>query len=351
MATLETWNGRTAGQTDGDSPLDETLTDGIRLDLDHLRQVVYGDNEGSGTYHTPTWGHTHNGSDSNYITEIGAGAVSQSSLDSTTGVVSTNQPWVDLTLPGGEYGFYPQIKMNSTQTRYWEAAIHSHIQANAAYSNVGVKAGWTSYVTNITLGVQHTDGTIYAQQRYIQASPPYNLGNGDIPLFIYASVNNSTGKIESTYIAEDPPWANNGPRRINPHKTFTKKNGKKYLKRTKRPWSHAEVKADKVKFRENMDAIKNPIIEEVEITQAIKNAGMPDIPHPFMSHNPVTHTVVLLDPCSQLCDDLHMLAKEGDEGVTEVSEIINVGHIKIDNNPISGLITPPGVKGVKMRLD
>lgn len=64
MATLETWNGRTASQTDADSPQDTTLWDGVRKDLDHLRQVLYGNNEGAGTYYTPAWGHNHDGTNS-----------------------------------------------------------------------------------------------------------------------------------------------------------------------------------------------------------------------------------------------------------------------------------------------
>lgn len=75
MATLETWNGRTAGQTDADSPQDTTLFDGVRKDLDHLRQVLYGNNEGAGTYYTPAWGHKHDGSDSAFVTSVADGAI------------------------------------------------------------------------------------------------------------------------------------------------------------------------------------------------------------------------------------------------------------------------------------
>ena len=62
---LETWNGRTASQTDSDSPLDTTLMDGLRKDLDHLRQVLYGSTEPN--FHTPIWGHTHDGVDSKTV--------------------------------------------------------------------------------------------------------------------------------------------------------------------------------------------------------------------------------------------------------------------------------------------
>jgi len=264
-------------------------------------------------------------------------AVGQAELKSSAGSVSTIAA-ANLTLPGGTYGFYPQIKMSGAVTLAWEAHIIT-----------GTDTGWTGYVTNINLEVPGGGSTIYAQQRYINASPPYNLGNGDIPLFIFAMINNSTGKIDATYIAEDPPWAYNGPKRVNPNKVIIRK-GKKYLKRTKRPWSHTEAKKNRSRFIENIAAAKAPIIEEVELTHAIKNAGMPDIPHPFASLNPTTHTVVLLDPVSSLCLDLYELSKDSDEGTTEISEILYEGRIKFGNTAIIGLITPPGVLGVKMRL-
>ena len=59
---LETWNGRTASQTDADSPLDTTLMDGLRKDLDHLRQALYGSTDPN--FHTPIWGHNHDGTNS-----------------------------------------------------------------------------------------------------------------------------------------------------------------------------------------------------------------------------------------------------------------------------------------------
>ena len=62
---LETWNGRTASQTDADSPLDTTLMDGLRKDFDHLRQVLYGSTDPS--FHTPIWGHNHDGTNSKLV--------------------------------------------------------------------------------------------------------------------------------------------------------------------------------------------------------------------------------------------------------------------------------------------
>jgi len=62
---LETWNGRTASQTDADSPLDTTLMDGLRKDFDHLKQVLYGSTDPN--FHTPIWGHNHDGTNSKLV--------------------------------------------------------------------------------------------------------------------------------------------------------------------------------------------------------------------------------------------------------------------------------------------
>src|SRR3989304_3938576 len=62
---LETWNGRTASQTDADSPLDTTLMDGLRKDIDHIMQALYGSTDPS--FHTPVWGHDHDGTNSKLV--------------------------------------------------------------------------------------------------------------------------------------------------------------------------------------------------------------------------------------------------------------------------------------------
>jgi hypothetical protein len=266
-------------------------------------------------------------------------AVGQAELKTTTGSVQTTTSGQFL-LPGGQYGFYPELQLSTGGT------------AGTCYiaNDLATLSGWVveNYYTTIYIA-KTGSGSMFANQRYIQASPPYNLGNGDIPLFIYALINKSTAKVEATYVAEDPPWAYNGSKRINPKKVLVQ-DGVKYLKRTIRPWSHAEAKTDKARFIENLAAVKNHIVEYVEITHALKNAGMLDIPHPFMSHDQATHAVVLLDPCSPLCGNLHELAQESNEGTSEISEILYAGRIKFDNTPINGLITPPGVMGVRMRL-
>ena len=51
---------------------------------------------------------------------------------------------------------------------------------------------------------------------YINSSPPYDLGDGEIPLFVYAIVENATQNILDISASPDPIWAYNGPTNIIP---------------------------------------------------------------------------------------------------------------------------------------
>ena len=186
---LESWNGRTAGQTDADSPIDTTLMDGLRKDLDHLRQVLYGSTDPN--FHTPIWGHTHDGSNSEIVDLTGL--VAQDDLKTAQGSVSVASATSNLTLPGGEYGFYPQINNNGSTSTTAEMAT--------------VLTG-TGYVTNI--GLTGVGGTVFAQQRYMQASPPYMIGDKEWGHFLYLLRRISDGVVIASYEAEDPPHAYNG---------------------------------------------------------------------------------------------------------------------------------------------
>lgn len=269
-------------------------------------------------------------------------AIAQGSLKSTTGEVAVlGVATTNITLPGGEYGFFPQFKIQTGATGGWG-------KSGSSVSQLVAVTGSTSYVTTIKIDSITASKNFYTQQRYIQASPPYDLGNGEIPLFIYAVINNSTSEIESTYIAEDPPWAYNGKYRLNPQMMFSYK-GNKYIKRNKIPFTREEALLDKEKLLANMAAIRNPKVEAVLVTQERKNMGMVDVPHPFQGNDLTGKSIVLLDPCSNLCEDLHLLSKTYDEGVSEVTQIINKGLLAIGNSHKKGLITPNGVIGVSVR--
>lgn len=104
-------------------------------------------------------------------------------------VSNSGAAWVHNTLPGGNYGFYPQIK---------QAANNAGVAAKICQENVAVVG--TTYKTHITFYPAST--TMYAQQRYITAS--------GIDQWIFLLVDKLTKDIVSAYQAPDHPAYGNG---------------------------------------------------------------------------------------------------------------------------------------------
>ncbi len=123
-------------------------------------------------------------------TTPGAGTITSTMLKTSTGEVSKTGGSGHVTLPGGEYGFYPQIKMSKIESAQWGAVI----LLDGSYS------GWTGYVTNIFLNGQ--GGTLYARQRYVTTS-------GE-DIWIFLLVDKNTKEIITAYQAPDHPAYGNG---------------------------------------------------------------------------------------------------------------------------------------------
>jgi len=123
--------------------------------------------------------------------KLGASAVAQAKLKTSTGEVSTITSG-NLALPGGEYGFYPQLKRadGSTDT------ITASIANNYATPIVNV------YYTNIFLAAVSGAYTAYAQQRYVTSS-------GEV-FWIFFKRDKLTGRIVSSWAAPDHPCMGNG---------------------------------------------------------------------------------------------------------------------------------------------
>ncbi|RLG75407.1 MAG: hypothetical protein DRO12_05540 [Thermoprotei archaeon] len=132
------------------------------------------------------------------------GSVSQSKLKTSIGSVSTGELWIEggilLTLPGGQYGFYPQVKIS--------ASNYGHAVATITYGETDIKilgATNTSYATRIRLGVTVGTigaGTAYARQRYVTSS-------GEV-FWIFLLRDKETGEILAGYQAPDHPCFGNG---------------------------------------------------------------------------------------------------------------------------------------------
>jgi hypothetical protein len=117
-------------------------------------------------------------------------SVDTSALKTSTGEVSTSTTGgVDLTLPGGEYGLYPQVKGSGSG---W---------INMGWGNGSDRAFGASYTTNVCIMVAG-GSTGYAKQRYITAS-------GE-DFWILLQTDKETQKIVNIYAAPDHPSYGNG---------------------------------------------------------------------------------------------------------------------------------------------
>ena len=255
---------------------------------------------------------------------IAASAVGQAELKTATGNVSVmSSTLANLTLPGGEYGFYPRVWRTGSGSV--SARIVEVFNDNMA-------------TTFIALLNDPGTGTSFASQRYIQASPPYDLGDGEIDgSFIFAAVD-AGGNIVMAYQAADPPWANNGPTSIRPTRTdpITGRQYRRVLGLT------SEVlRANPAQRAALLAGEANPAVTEIEITQAVKQADMPLIPHPFIGNDLTGLTVVLADPMSPAMRLLHDMQQSGEDVLSLFAE----GTFRFDNTEL-GRARPPGVMSV-----
>lgn len=299
----------------------------------------------------------------------GLTSVSQGNLNTSTGTVSvtgSSSGEVNLVLPGGSYGFYPQVKASgsSTNDRYT-----ARIAGDTGTPN-------TSYATRIALSAPlSASTTVTAQQRYVTSSPPFDMGDGDAAGFIFLLLNKNSS-VAAAYIADVPPWAYNGPTDIRAD-WIDPKSGIKYRRR--RSFTRAQeivsgraavsmdvrtvdmviesaIQADlsttlsaispqgrsearrnfmRTRGKDLRAQIINDMLEP--ITQAMKNADMSVIPHPFTPT--AEQTVILLDPMDPRVASLIALQNQGDPGV---AALIGSGGLRPNNAGLSRK-GPPGV--------
>jgi len=209
-------------------------------------------------------------------------------------------------------------------------------------------------VTPSAVAVYNADpsaGTYYMRSTYVQASPPYDLGDGTIPLFVYALIDNTTGDIIATSVAQDPPWAYNSSVDITPQRIDAK--GRAYRFEREKPQSIAAVRS--IRDAMKMTQVDRDLfmawergetpVAEVEITMSYKNKGMPERPHPFETSDLSGRTIVLFDP---LNDGLMLDLTALNQSRENIAELIHEGGFIIDNTALSR-ISPPGVMLVAVR--
>lgn len=266
-------------------------------------------------------------------TAIGSAAVGQGELKTTRGAVSASGSDVNANFvaPGGQYGFWPSVSTSSTGAG---RTVELHVTK-------AVDVVDATYIHMITTGAPDAYGVIY--QRYIQASPPYNLGDGDIPLFIFATVDNLTGEVEYMYISPEAPWHYNGKTDIRATRK-DKASGRSWRKccriqyeRLIGTFTGNLLEAPNLTDQEKLDIINDKKEYEIEITQAIKQRDMPDIPHPFIACDLTGKTVVMFDPVSPITEKLLYLHNAGEN----INELIHRKYINYGNTQIKR-VTPDG---------
>lgn len=321
VKVLNTNTGPATLQVDSETPLAiKKMSGGALVDVDAGDLVAGGIYEFNcdGTY----WQSQGGG---------GISAVKQGDLDTSQGVVSNNFGTVNpsaisgnLTLPGGEYGFWPQLRATGSANGTGVSRIL--IEANSASSTFVNRIRF-----QVDIGGTGTSVVLYAQQRYINASPPYNIGDGECGGFLFMLLDKN-GEIVSHYIADAPPWAYNGPTRLRPD-YVCRATGRKFRRVIKNRSIHQIMEGAPIKYFDE------------EITKEVQNRDMPLIPHPFPNHHPDL-TVVLVNPYDQRLRDLIELLNNG--MVEEVQEIISGGYLEIQNAETK-FKSPPGVKVVRFK--
>ncbi len=140
----------------------------------------------------------------------GAGTITSTMLKTASGEVSksaaeTSFAYSLCTLPGGEYGFYPRVRVANTSGANKAAFGAARIlgEEEIGGSGIGYDSG---YVTVISLGAKSSSSgfsaTTYANQRYVTAS--------GTDLWIFILTDRATGDIISAYCAYDHPAYGNG---------------------------------------------------------------------------------------------------------------------------------------------
>jgi len=239
-------------------------------------------------------------------------SIGQAKLSTTTasGNVALNSGTSNsYTLTGGSYS-------------WWTAGSTTGSTAGMAFGNGDVAIG--------LIGLSNFDAsqrTFYVDERYVQASPPYNIGNGDISLFIFLLMSKN-GDIIGTSIAPDPPWAYHGPTDI--------KTGKQQVKSF-------------IDCLDNISSIEGYFKEEkykiIPEGHERKNADMHLVPHPFNNVGP-GETVIMIDPFCDVCDKLYQVQQT--EGARIVRNAILKDALIIDNEKLK-CKAPNGVMPVSAK--
>lgn len=256
----------------------------------------------------------------------GLTTIKQGDLSTLTGSVSAAAPGMsagsstqigdigtEVTLPGGQYGFFPQLNTNTAP-----ASIQGWLLQESSSTYTASLRTFTVKTTN-TIGV--TGVTHGALQRYVTTSPPFDIGDGEMMGFSYLLMN-SDGTVDASYMADVPPWAYNGPTDIRPTRVCPK-TGQKYIQRKKLPALDDYMAGAEI------------VSEETPLTMAIKNADMKLIPQPFKNYG-TGKTIVMLDPMDERVRRLMEYQNAGGD-ISEILKRIKPDNVSLKRKQIKGV--------------
>lgn len=170
----------------------------------------------------------------------------------------------------GTYGFAPEIRFKGgwytlNQTKFFPDSTNAY---------------------RVYFYVAATIGGLGIRLRGVNSSPPYDLGYGEVPLFIYLILDSTTRKVVTSYTASEPPWG--GVQTCIDADRYGK-DGKAYrMQKTLPP-------RDGLPLDEWLSLVADIPAKEVEITTQMKNVDMPLAPHPFQEQKS-NRQIVFLDP-------------------------------------------------------
>lgn len=270
------------------------------------------------------------------------------------------------TSSAGEYGFYPRTEIGvysggAASLNAWmivnNGAQRFETVAGGAPDIVKPEATYID-VWGIATVPASAFFEVTVKQRYMESSKPYNLGDGEIDLFIWLFYKNGT--LAAIHCSESPPWVYNGKTKCRPdHVEHVFDNEgelievKKYvaekINEPSPPWEGGDSEIYHAWLMD--DDFQGENYELHEITTDRKNADMNDIPHPFQKLKiPVDfdetgeaifddspEEIVLIDPVSPILKDLLALHnQERDIGKMIMNNQLTVGDI------VEGRCLPPG---------
>ncbi len=255
--------------------------------------------------------------------EIAGSAVGQGQLKTSESTNSSSGSLITLAVPGGQYSFWP---------RYWVDST-----ANTDFVRLGES---TSSSNQSILFSGSTTITGNVRSRFIQSSPPYDLGDGIVQGFVYVRLNDSGAPV-GVYISEDPAsygttWGGTPE--------YHMVDGKLHGSWKRRKITARDVKEGRASAAELMDP-GNVFTEELEITPQTKLRGIDERPHPWSDSMPINHQAILLDPMCECTGRIVRAMLDGDSP----DDLIYSGHIKIDNTELKRAC-PPGMKAYTAKL-